>query len=125
MERKILWPFRQFDFVDVDGFRAVPRQNFLGFGFFLRGSDSHPDQQTLRLRKLLQSPCALPLQQPTHPEHRSAAYNKPDHSREDADGEGPYVSCDKIKRHGDRADATRDAANDSFRAKHIVLPPKT
>jgi len=40
MERKILRRFRQFDFVNVDGFRAVPRQDFLGFGFFLRRSDS-------------------------------------------------------------------------------------
>jgi hypothetical protein len=44
MERKILRRFRQFDFVNVDGFRAVPRQDFLGFGFFLRRSDSDPDQ---------------------------------------------------------------------------------
>jgi hypothetical protein len=124
MERKILRRFRQFDFVNVDGFPAVPRQNFLGFGFFLRGADSYPDQQTLRLRKLLQSPCALPLQQPTHPEHRSDAYNKPDQNREDADGEGAYVPCDKIKRHGDRADATGDAADDSLRGKHIVVAGK-
>jgi len=44
MERKVLRPFRQLDFVNVDGFTAVPHQNFLGFGLLLRGSDSHPDQ---------------------------------------------------------------------------------
>jgi hypothetical protein len=43
MERKILRRFRQFDFVNVDGFGAMPRQNFLSFGFLLGGLDAHPD----------------------------------------------------------------------------------
>jgi hypothetical protein len=49
MERKILRRLRQLDFVNMDGFRAVPRQDFLGFGFFLRRSDSDPDQWWLEL----------------------------------------------------------------------------
>ena|ERR1700730_1827707 len=61
MERKILRRFRQFDFVNVDGFGAMPCQNFLGFGFFLRRSDSHPDKQALPFRLLFQSERALSI----------------------------------------------------------------
>jgi hypothetical protein len=61
MEREILWSFRQFDFVNVNGFRAVPRQNFLGFGFFFRRSDSYPDKQALPFRLLFQSERALSI----------------------------------------------------------------
>ena len=44
MERKVLRPFRQLDFVNVDGFCTVSQQNFLSLGFLLLGLDAHPDQ---------------------------------------------------------------------------------
>jgi hypothetical protein len=43
MERKILRRFRQFNFVNVEGLGAMPRQKFLSFGFLLGGMDAHPD----------------------------------------------------------------------------------
>jgi hypothetical protein len=61
MERKIVRFSRQFDFMNVDGLPAVPGQDFLGFGFFLRRANPHPDQQTLPFRLLFQSQCAFSI----------------------------------------------------------------
>src|ERR1700676_804800 len=74
-ERKIVRRFRQFDFVDVDGFRAVPQQDFLGQSFCLGRPDPHPDQQAMSFRKLFQSSCALAPQQPTRRTYCSGAYD--------------------------------------------------
>src|SRR6202790_3937775 len=100
-ERKIFYPFRQLDFVNVHSFRAVSQQNFLGFGFLLRGLDAHPDQQALRFRKPLQSQRTLAPQPPTRPKQRGAACNKPAHRREDDDGERSDISRDKIVCNGE------------------------
>ena len=94
MEWKILRPFRRIDFVNVDDSPAVSHQNFLSLGFFLRGSDSHPDQPTVRFRKLLKSPHALPAHPPAHQKHRGASYNKPAQKRKDGNRERPHVPRD-------------------------------
>src|ERR1700731_556441 len=121
MERKILPRLRQLDFANMDGFSAVPQQNFLSFGLLLRRSDSHPDHQAIRFRKVLQSPNPLSPQPPTRQQYRHRAYDDPDQNREDADGEGPHAPYDEIKRHGDPGDATGDAADDGIRDEHVVF----
>lgn len=66
MQRNILRRFRQFDFVNVDGLGAMPRQNFLSLGFLLGEMDAHPDEQSVRFRELLQPLYPLSLHPPTH-----------------------------------------------------------
>ena len=46
MERQILCPLGQYDFMDVNG-AAVPDQDFLRLCFLLRRPNPHPDQQAL------------------------------------------------------------------------------
>jgi hypothetical protein len=53
VERKIFRPFRELNFVNMDGFPAMPHQNFLSSGFLFRRSDPHPNQQAVRFGKLL------------------------------------------------------------------------
>jgi hypothetical protein len=77
MERKILRPFRQLDFVNVDSFCTVSKQKFLSFGFLLLRMDAHPNYQALRFRKPFQPQRALSPQPPTRPKHGSAADNEP------------------------------------------------
>src|SRR5258708_36879501 len=82
MERKILRPFRQLDFVNVDSFCTVSKQKFLSFGFLLLRMDAHPNYQALRFRKPFQPQRALSPQPPTCPKHRAAAANDPAQRRE-------------------------------------------
>src|SRR4029453_8965426 len=61
VERTILRPCYQYDFMNMDGLPTVPDQNFLGLGFVLRRSDTHPDKQALPFRLLFQSERALSI----------------------------------------------------------------
>ena len=55
MQWKILGRFRQIDFVYVDGFRAMPNQDFLGGGLHLRGPNTDPHHETIPFRNVLQA----------------------------------------------------------------------
>src|ERR1700692_685681 len=102
--------------MNMDGFPTVSGQNFLGFGFFLRRSDSHPDKQALPFRMLFQTECVLTIEPPTYSDHRYAAYDKPAHYRKDADVERLCAPRDKDGCNGDSGDASGDAASDGLGA---------
>ena len=55
VKREIVGRLGDFDFVDVNGFSAVAKQNFLGQGFLLRGLNPYPDQQPFPFGNRFQS----------------------------------------------------------------------
>src|ERR1700722_8756057 len=102
--------------MNMDGLPTVSGQNFLGFGFFLRRSDSHPDKQALPFRLLFQSERALSIQPPTYSGHRYAAYDKPAQYRKDADVERLCAARDKDGCNGDSGDASGGAGSQGLGA---------
>src|ERR1700686_5049490 len=100
--------------MNMDGLPTVSGQNFLGFGFLLRRSDSHPDKQALPFRLLFQPERTLSIQPPTYSGHRYAAYDKAAQYRNDADVEWLCAPRDKNGCNGDSSDASGDAASNSL-----------
>lgn len=95
MERKILRSFRQFDFVNVDGFPTMPDQHFLCMGFLFGRSNAHPDQKSVGFRKPFQSADAVAFKSPMHHENRGATSDKSAKNGNDNDKKRVDVLRDK------------------------------
>ena len=76
VQRKILGRFRQIDFMDVDGFRAMPNQDFLGGGLHLRRPDTNPHHETVPFGDILQAQISLAQQAPPDTEYGDACCGK-------------------------------------------------
>jgi hypothetical protein len=76
VQRKILRRFRQIDLVDMDGFRAMPNQDFLGGGLRLRGPDTNPHHEAVPFGDILQAEGPLAQQAPPHAENGNACCGK-------------------------------------------------
>jgi hypothetical protein len=72
VQRKILGRFRQIDFVDMDGFRAMSKQDLLGDGLNLRGPDTDPHHETVPFGEMLEAQVPLAQQAPPHTEYGDA-----------------------------------------------------
>ena len=70
MQGKILCPFCQFDFMNVNGIARHVASGFLEPGLLFPANEPAPRSTGPAIPKLLHSPSAIAMQPPPHSEHR-------------------------------------------------------